>query len=541
MKNIKHIKHLAILTTLIALPMTVAAASQNDFIEIKAASGPTYVSSLNTNIDLNRNSVSEIRDYYASLNSLSNSERSGTNLLKNLRPILQDMSYYNYDAVWKIYEITDREWELSPASETKYGTYNANANTISGYEYGSSKNAKNDPYVKTLYRNKDENGVTLEAARIKEWGSHNNDGTNREHIWCQSRGFKASSGAKGPAGTDLHHLRSGDGYINQSLHNDNPYGYVDKNQISKDGKTQASYLSGNLLGKPLNASSQDQGTVVFEPQDSDKGDIARAVFYMAACYNNLDGNAPISEFLPNLEIVDYVYDAKSAITSSTTQTATMAKLSDLLEWHKLDPVDDFEIYRNDLIYNNYQHNRNPFIDFPDWVDVVWGNTGKVATPTKDLIHGYGSAVSIPKSRISVDISKNKTFTLSATSIDASPITWTISDTSIVACDNLTSASGEDITFNVLKTGEVTITASATIDGETHSSSTKVIIEEGFVIEPWMIIAAVVVIVIIIVILIVSSSARKAVKKAAKKAVKKATKKATKTAASSKKKTTKKKK
>ena len=85
---------------------------------------------------------------------------------------------------------------------------------------------------------------------------------------------------------------------------------------------------------------------------------------MAACYNNLNGKGGISEFNPNLTIVDYVYDAKSAITSTNDTPASMAKLSDLLEWHKLDPVDEFEIYRNDLIYNNYQHNRNPFVNLP---------------------------------------------------------------------------------------------------------------------------------------------------------------------------------
>ena len=51
----------------------------------------------------------------------------------------------------------------------------------------------------------------------------------------------------------------------------------------------------------------------------------------------------------------------------------MGIMSDLLEWNRIDPVDEYEIHRNNLIYNNYQHNRNPFIDFPDWAEYIWGN------------------------------------------------------------------------------------------------------------------------------------------------------------------------
>lgn len=47
------------------------------------------------------------------------------------------------------------------------------------------------------------------------------------------------------------------------------------------------------------------------------------------------------------------------------------KLSVLLEWHEEDPVDDLERRRNEIIYTDYQHNRNPFIDHPEWVAEIW--------------------------------------------------------------------------------------------------------------------------------------------------------------------------
>ena len=44
--------------------------------------------------------------------------------------------------------------------------------------------------------------------------------------------------------------------------------------------------------------------------------------------------------------------------------------NDIRAWHAGDPVDDLEKQRNDEIYNNWQHNRNPFIDHPEWVDQI---------------------------------------------------------------------------------------------------------------------------------------------------------------------------
>ena len=430
-------------------------------------------------IDLNDNSEEEIRYYYSSLNSLSEDERKGDNILKNLKPILQQFDFYSYDNVWKIYEITDREWELSPASETQFGTYDSANNKILNYEYGSNSNPKNDPYVHTLYRNRDENGVTIESGRIKEWGSHTQTGgTNREHVWCQSRGFKADSGANGPSGTDLHHLISGDGYVNGKPHNNNPYGYVDPNNITIDSKNSYAYCEGNIAGKPLHPHSEDQSTIFFEPQDSDKGDIARACFYMVACYNNISGNETITQFNPNLTLVDYASSSGEREDSSATHAVGMGILSDLLEWHKLDPVDEYEIHRNNLIYNNYQHNRNPFIDFPEWVDYIWGDEkgNKAINPASDKIGELDTDFTISAKNHSFKV--GETFEISAKSIGDKPITWTISDSSVVSLSKTSSNSEEKITVTALKVGSATIEATTTIDSEIRKVSCKITVQEG---------------------------------------------------------------
>lgn len=49
----------------------------------------------------------------------------------------------------------------------------------------------------------------------------------------------------------------------------------------------------------------------------------------------------------------------------------IGKLSVLLEWNAEDPPSAFEMHRNDVIYDTYQHNRNPFVDHPEWADSIW--------------------------------------------------------------------------------------------------------------------------------------------------------------------------
>ena len=378
------------LFSIVALvPLTISNNPKGAF----AVSGCNYVTALPTSIKLSDCGESEIRNYYASLNSLSDSELQGENLLKNLKPILFNMNYFSYDNVWKIYEITDRDWELSPKESITYGTYNNVSDSFENYQYGSNSSKKNDPYVRTLYRD-----YSLESAKVKNWDSHNTE-TNREHVWCQSRGFKAPSGAKGPAGTDVHHLISGDAKVNTAIHNNNPYGYVYANDFpTPEGRED---IAGNLKGTAVHTFTADESTTVFEPRDEYKGDIARACFYMAARYNNLSGTDEITQYEPNLKLVNYATSNGEREDSSAEHAVGMGILQDLLEWNKLDPVDEFEIHRNNLIYNNFQGNRNPFIDFPEWADYIWGvsedgiyNSTPIgrADPQKDAINGIEKVI-----------------------------------------------------------------------------------------------------------------------------------------------------
>lgn len=80
------------------------------------------------------------------------------------------------------------------------------------------------------------------------------------------------------------------------------------------------------------------------------------IFYMAVRYEGERSGEP------DLEVSEWMNSSKSPYHG---------KLSTLLEWHKQDPVSEFEIRRNNLIYENWQGNRNPFIDHPEWVYEIW--------------------------------------------------------------------------------------------------------------------------------------------------------------------------
>ncbi|MBK6265684.1 endonuclease [Marivirga sp. S37H4] len=171
---------------------------------------------------------------------------------------------------------------------------------------------------------------------------NNNTGWSREHVWAQSRGELGTN--KGP-GTDTHNLHAEDISTNSARSNRN-FDYGDTEYIDQSGK-----YSGPT------GSFTSSSAYVWEPRDEVKGDVARSIFYMATRYEGENGE-------PDLELVEELQDQSST-------SPVHARLSVLLEWHQLDPVDNWERRRNDVIYS-YQENRNPFIDHPEFVDRIWG-------------------------------------------------------------------------------------------------------------------------------------------------------------------------
>ncbi len=366
---------------------------------ISKESVKTNAITLPNTITLNDTSEADIRSYYSYLDTLPESERRGTNLLKNLKYILvnnpsntaKPSRYFTYSQVRNIYKITDREWISSP--KENISGYNASTNTISGYSHSSET-----PNLYYYYRADNFTNPHASNAKVTSSDSKTQTLLNQEHLWSVSHGFKptsSSSSAVENAGTDLHHLVAGDATVNKWGHSNYTYGNVDvedsdwiNTKTRWDNGDNA--ILGNKRGTPKNTNPLNKSQIVFEPQDADKGDIARALIYMVARYNYIESSDTPSKAEPNLELVNYVVNSPSE--SNLSQTAKYGVISELIRWNKFDAPDKYEIHRNNLIYNNYQNNRNPFIDFPEWVDVIYNEDGSFyngenyANPLTDKIN-----------------------------------------------------------------------------------------------------------------------------------------------------------
>ena len=185
--------------------------------------------------------------------------------------------------------------------------------------------------------------MLLYTNRMRSAGEEYNSGKGwtREHVWAKSHGdFGTSKGA----GTDAHHLRPVDASVNSTRNN---------KDFDNGGEE---YIDGTF------ATSCVRDVDSWEPRDSDKGDVARMIFYMAVRYEGADGD-------PDLELKDVV----NTFSLNASGLGFHGKLSTLMEWHQLDPVDNWERRRNDIIYLDFQGNRNPFIDDPSFAGRIWGN------------------------------------------------------------------------------------------------------------------------------------------------------------------------
>ena len=460
----KHLFRLGTLTAALSLGVGVFINISKNALSV----GAYTISNLaKDEIDLNDCTEQEIRDYYSELNSLDESERQGTNLLKNLKPILKNnQKYYSYDTntkIWQMYEITDRDWEKSPASSTVYGTYDSTTNKIYNYEYGdSASNSKNNPYIHALYVNRDIDNQTT------AWDDHNQDawGINQEHIWAKSHGFDTKgSDSSGGARGDPMHLWAGNGWANHE-HSNYFFAFVDKDRDYSDAGDDYDTIHNNLKGFSRTVGGNEK---VFEPQDCDKGDIARAIFYMAARYNYYSGSDedPIDGNNPNLVLLNDLSENDRTGTSSASEPYGMGLLSDLLAWNKLDPVDEYEVHRNNLLYRNYTNNRNPFIDFPNWADAIWGTADLDGTNYDSTVTRYASPTIDPIGSVTgpfeisdetMEIIVNDTAEISAkNALDV--INWSVEDDSIVSLNKTTSINKEKVTITALSVGTTTITAS----------------------------------------------------------------------------------
>ena len=157
--------------------------------------------------------------------------------------------------------------------------------------------------------------------KMSDWAGSTSNGWNREHVWPQSLGgFKTSGG-----GSDLHHIRPSDAKVNSTRGN-KLYGNAPGGSAAK-GSSVVGSLTGGTYG------------TYFEPHDDVKGDVARICLYVMVRWGG-------------------TYSQSDNITN------VFQSVDVLLEWCEMDPVDTWEMGRNEVV-EDIQGNRNVFIDYPE--------------------------------------------------------------------------------------------------------------------------------------------------------------------------------
>lgn len=235
----------------------------------------------------------------------------------------------------------------------------ANPNVVREHNYGDAydilkeadQNPENSSQVWLMYVETPRSKIDLQTGTSGAAGYW-----NREHIYSQSRGGfidATSSNADG--------INSWD----PTDANDILAGHSDAHHIRAEDSPENSLRSERNYGVDYNGPAGSQG--------SWRGDVARAIFYMAVRYNGLsvvNGN-------PNSE-----------------PDGSIGDLSTLLSWNGLDTADDFEMNRNNIIYT-WQKNRNPFIDFPTLANYIWGpNAGQTWFAALSTIENEALSVSL---------------------------------------------------------------------------------------------------------------------------------------------------
>ncbi|HWL94941.1 MAG TPA: endonuclease [Phycisphaerae bacterium] len=191
----------------------------------------------------------------------------------------------------------------------------------------------------------------------------------REHSWPKSYGFPDDVSSNYPY-TDCHHLFLCDESYNFSRGN-TPYDACPEAACTEKETDENAGMGGTTRGSPQLDSNWRKGTHEtgrWQTWIGRRGDVARAQFYLDVRYGGgTHGETGASE--PDLILTNDLALLDS-LEENTDGEAHMGRLSTLLQWHRDDPVDDRERRRNDIV-EEFQHNRNPFIDHPEWVDCVF--------------------------------------------------------------------------------------------------------------------------------------------------------------------------
>ena len=325
--------------------------------------------------------------------------------------------------------VTALKQKITQVADGKDNTVSYNG-LWSAYKESDSVPGSNGAYIWDMY-----GGFQYTYQSSGKSYSKEGDCYNREHSIPKSWFGEAK-----PAYSDLIHLVPTDGKVN-GMRSNYTFGEVQSTSVSGGysysfparsyNSVQYQTAGVSKLGSPKAIDGQTTTqTLVFEPDDQYKGDFARIYMYFAVRYG---GGSCAATKTQGASIFT------STFTNSNPYVTDYGKKL-LAKWHVQDPVSEKETIRNNAV-EKLQGNRNPFVDFPEWANGIFGSD-------------Y-STVGVRISKTALTLLENQSETITATSSDSSPITWTTSNAAVAEVNN-----GKITAKSV---GNAIIRASATID------------------------------------------------------------------------------
>lgn len=274
----------------------------------------------------------------------SASGKTGAQLKTALHSIIKGHTPVSYTpGVWNAFYTTDDKpnstvWDMY--SDIPDGTENGNPPYV--YNFGPPDQCSTTPGIE---------GVCY----------------NREHSFCNSW-WGGGQLAADTMYTDIFHIVPSDSKVN-SMRNNNPYG-----QVTVPTWTS---INGSELGPCTTPGFSGN---VFEPRDEYKGDFARNLLYMATRYES--------------KIASWQSSADEVLDGTSYPCYDTWFINLLLAWNAADPVSQKEIDRNNEIYYNIQHNRNPFIDHPEYVALIWAPPSYAIEPTNHAANFSATTITL---------------------------------------------------------------------------------------------------------------------------------------------------
>ncbi len=356
--------------------------------------------------------VDQLPTYYESLNN-----KSGANLWDAVHAVtLVGYKSLGYDGLWTAYKTTD----VYPAGHARAGQiWDMYSDCEFKRQCGSSYNNECDCY-------------------------------NREHSIPKSWW----GGTTANQGCDIFHLVPTDGKVN-GMRSNYAFGEVGTASYNYDGSklgTGKTIETKNTIAGNITVSAPDK---VFEPVDEYKGDFARGYFGTLLHWTSVNMTKD---------------NGKKMFSGTNTKEGnwglTEYGLALLMKWHRNDPVSQKEIDRNNGIQAT-QGNRNPFIDYPELAEYIWGaNAGQVFK-----IGGGGGCTKLATPDV-IAIAGDEQISLSWTAIDgAASYSVTISD-----CKGFTTECLDEPIIGAVTTsgGICTCVISGLVNDLTYTTSVKAI-------------------------------------------------------------------